>query len=122
MEERKRSNVVRLALLGAVAGGVGLVAMSGGDPVQRNRYNSVEDCKADYTEEQCKADTPVDGNRTGVHTTSYYGPNGPVANFNNGAYPAANAVSGASADSYRLTALLGDNTARIIQLVWRVRW
>ena len=55
-------------------------------------------------------------------TTLYYQPNGPYANFNNGAYAAANAVSGASADSYRLTALLGDNTARIIQLVWRVRW
>jgi hypothetical protein len=55
-------------------------------------------------------------------TTSFYGPNGPYANFNNGSYPAANAVSGASADSYRLTSLLGDNTARIIQLVWRVRW
>jgi hypothetical protein len=55
-------------------------------------------------------------------TTSFYTPNGPYANFNNGAYPAANAVSGTSADGYRLTTLLGDNTARIIQLVWRVRW
>ena len=27
-----------------------------------------------------------------------------------------------SADSFRLTQLLGDNTARIIQVVWRVRW
>jgi hypothetical protein len=55
-------------------------------------------------------------------TTSFYGPGGPYANFNNGSYPAANAVAGASADSFRLTGLLGDNTARIIQLVWRVRW
>jgi hypothetical protein len=55
-------------------------------------------------------------------TTSYYAPGGPYANFNNGSYPAANAVSGTSADSYRLTTLLGDNTSRIIQLVFRVRW
>ena len=55
-------------------------------------------------------------------TTSYYAPGGPYANFNNGSYPAANAVSGTSADSYRLTSLLGDNTSRIIQLVFRVRW
>jgi hypothetical protein len=55
-------------------------------------------------------------------TTSFYGPNGPYANFNNGSYPAGNAVVGASADSFRLTGLLGDNTSRIIQLVWRVRW
>ena len=29
---------------------------------------------------------------------------------------------GASSDSFRLSNLLGDNTARLIQLVWRVRW
>ncbi|MEO8677521.1 MAG: carboxypeptidase-like regulatory domain-containing protein, partial [Vicinamibacterales bacterium] len=50
-------------------------------------------------------------------TTSYYGPGGPYANFNNGSYPAGNAVSGASADSLRLIGLLGDNSSRIIQLV-----
>jgi hypothetical protein len=55
-------------------------------------------------------------------TTNYYAPGGPYANFNNGSYPAGNAVVGASADSFRLTTLLGDNTSRIIQLVWRVRW
>ena len=54
--------------------------------------------------------------------TSFYGPGGPYANFNNGSYPAGNAVVGASADSFRMTTLLGDNTSRIIQLVWRVRW
>jgi hypothetical protein len=36
--------------------------------------------------------------------------------------PTTNATVGTSADSFRLTSLLGDNTARIIQLVWRVRW
>jgi hypothetical protein len=55
-------------------------------------------------------------------TTSFYLPGGPYANFNNGSYPAANALAGASSDSFRLTQLLGDNTSRIIQLVWRVRW
>jgi len=34
----------------------------------------------------------------------------------------ANVSSATSADGYRLTSLLGDNTSRIIQLVWRVRW
>lgn len=74
MEERKRSNVVRLALLGVVAGGVGLTALSSGTPVQRNRYASLEECKADYTEAQCNSDTPVDSSRSGVVTRSYYGP------------------------------------------------
>jgi uncharacterized membrane protein YgcG len=36
--------------------------------------------------------------------------------------PVANPSSGNSSDSYRLTTLLGDNTSRIIQFVWRVRW
>ena len=27
-----------------------------------------------------------------------------------------------SADGFRLTSLLGDNTSRLAQLVWRVRW
>ena len=53
-------------------------------------------------------------------TTSFYGPGGPYANFNNGSYPAGNAVVGASADSFRLTQLLGDNTSRIIQLVLKL--
>jgi hypothetical protein len=52
-------------------------------------------------------------------TTAFTGPGGPVAN--NGT-PLINSVAGSSADSFRLTQLLGDNTARIVQLVWRVRW
>jgi hypothetical protein len=52
-------------------------------------------------------------------TTAFTQPGGPVAN--NGT-PLINSVAGSSADSFRLTQLLGDNTARIIQLVWRVRW
>ena len=33
-----------------------------------------------------------------------------------------NQQAGTSADSFRLTSLLGDNTSRIMQLIWRVRW
>ena len=47
-----------------------------------------------------------------------FGPNGPTQ----ASTPTSNAVAGASADSFRLTQLLGDNQSRIIQLVWRVRW
>ena len=32
------------------------------------------------------------------------------------------ASAGSSVDSFRLTDLLGDNQARIIQVIWRVRW
>ncbi|MBI3401311.1 MAG: carboxypeptidase regulatory-like domain-containing protein [Acidobacteria bacterium] len=51
-------------------------------------------------------------------TTSFTGPGGPTATGT----PLTNSIAGSSADSFRLTSLLGDNTARIIQLVWRVRW
>jgi Carboxypeptidase regulatory-like domain/TonB-dependent Receptor Plug Domain len=49
------------------------------------------------------------------------GNQGPVAN--NGTLT-SNTTVGTSADSFRLTQLLGvdNNTARIVQLVWRVRW
>jgi hypothetical protein len=33
-----------------------------------------------------------------------------------------NPSAGTSADSFRLVSLLGDNTSRIIQFVWRIRW
>ena len=36
--------------------------------------------------------------------------------------PIMNTVAGSSADSFRLTQLLGDNQSRIVQLVFRVRW
>jgi hypothetical protein len=58
------------------------------------------------------------GTPLGLNTT-FYQPGGPV--FGNGT-PTSNSISGTSVDSYRMTALLGDNQARIIQLVWRVRW
>jgi hypothetical protein len=62
------------------------------------------------------------GQPIGMSTTYTTATAGPVANFNNGGTPVTNATAGASADSFRLTTLLGDNTSRIIQLVWRVRW
>jgi carboxypeptidase family protein/TonB-dependent receptor-like protein len=44
---------------------------------------------------------------------------GPIASSGT---PINNAFAGSSPDSFRLTSLLGDNTSRIIQLVFRVRW
>jgi hypothetical protein len=55
----------------------------------------------------------------GINTTFLQPGLGPR---NGNGMPTANAVSGTSVDSYRLTELLGDNQSRIIQLVWRVRW
>jgi len=52
-------------------------------------------------------------------STTFTGPGGPLAY--NGT-PISNTIAGTSVDSFRLTSLLGDNQARIIQLVWRVRW
>ncbi len=52
-------------------------------------------------------------------TWTVTGPAGPVAS---GGTPTGNPTVGTSADSFRLTSLLGDNTSRIMQLVWRVRW
>jgi hypothetical protein len=58
------------------------------------------------------------GTPLGINTT-VTSPAGPVAT---GGTPTANPTVGTSADSFRLTSLLGDNTARIMQLIWRVRW
>jgi len=52
-------------------------------------------------------------------TTTFTNPQGAITY--NGT-PLSNAQAGSSADSFRLTQLLGDNTSRIVQLVWRVRW
>ena len=51
-------------------------------------------------------------------TTNVTAPGGPIQTGT----PYSNSTAGASSDSFRLTQLLGDNTSRIIQLVWRVRW
>jgi hypothetical protein len=62
----------------------------------------------------------------GFSTTNFTG-NGPI--LTNGTPTAGgttnatgNAQASNSADGFRLTSLLGDNQARIIQLVFRVRW
>jgi hypothetical protein len=52
-------------------------------------------------------------------TNTYTAPGGPIATAGT---PTANVSAGSSVDSYRLTQLLGDNQARIVQLIWRVRW
>jgi hypothetical protein len=52
-------------------------------------------------------------------TTNTTSPNGPVAT---GGTPTSNPTGATNVDNYRLTALLGDNQSRVIQLVWRVRW
>jgi hypothetical protein len=39
-----------------------------------------------------------------------------------GGTPTANTTGATNVDNYRLTELLGDNTSRLVQLVWRVRW
>jgi hypothetical protein len=52
-------------------------------------------------------------------STQFSTAGGPLAS--NGT-PLSNTTAGTSADSFRLTQLLGDNTARTSQLVWRVRW
>jgi hypothetical protein len=54
----------------------------------------------------------------GLSTNNFTG-NGPV--LANGT-PTSNPSASTSGDGFRLTSLLGDNTARIIQLVFRVRW
>jgi hypothetical protein len=51
-------------------------------------------------------------------TTNYTAPGGPFQT----ATPYSNSTAGTSSDSFRLTQLLGDNTSRIAQLVFRVRW
>jgi hypothetical protein len=55
----------------------------------------------------------------GITSTGYFtAPGGPILVGT----PVINALAGSSVDSFRLTQLLGDNQARIIQVIWRVRW
>ena len=54
-----------------------------------------------------------------TNTFSTTGTGGPIATVGT---PLGNSSAGSSVDSFRLTQLLGDNQARIIQLIWRVRW
>jgi hypothetical protein len=54
-----------------------------------------------------------------TNTFSTTGTGGPVATVGS---PLGNSTAGSSVDSFRLTQLLGDNTSRLMQVVWRVRW
>jgi hypothetical protein len=54
-----------------------------------------------------------------TNTYSTTGTGGPVATVG---IPLSNPTAGSSVDSFRLTQLLGDNTSRVVQLIWRVRW
>jgi Carboxypeptidase regulatory-like domain len=56
---------------------------------------------------------------TNGFTQGFTQPQGP--NAVNGT-PTGNPIAASSADGFRLTQLLGDNTSRIVQLVWRIRW
>ena len=66
----RRSSAIRLVLMGAAVGGGGLLAGCGTD-VQRNRYNSLADCVADYSEAQCTRDVPI-GTAAAVGAAAYY--------------------------------------------------
>jgi hypothetical protein len=67
---RKRTVAITLGVLGVAA--VGFATLSGKD-VQRNSYNSQEDCEHDYATGQCSQDRSVSstGGGGGYH---YYGP------------------------------------------------
>ena len=70
---QKRSRAVPLMMLGGAAL-VGLTVLGRGHDVQRNRYNSLEECVHDYATGQCELDNPVGssgGSGVGMH---YYGP------------------------------------------------
>ena len=61
---------------------------------------------------------PASGGGTPLgFTTTSSAPNGP-----GGGTPISNTTAATNVDNYRLTGLLGDNTSRVVQLVWRVRW
>jgi len=66
---QKRSFAVPLIALGGVAL-AGLSVLWRGQDVQRNRYNSYEECVHDYSTGQCQIDNSVSG--TGA--LHYYGP------------------------------------------------
>ncbi|AIF48311.1 hypothetical protein [Dyella japonica] len=67
---QKRSFAVPLIALGG-ATLVGLSMLGRGHDVQRNRYDSYEDCVHDYSSGQCQIDNAVSGPSGGLH---YYGP------------------------------------------------
>ena len=67
---QKRSMAVPLIALGSAAI-VGMSLFGRGQAVQRNRYDSLEDCAHDYSTGQCELDNRVGTTSGGLH---YYGP------------------------------------------------
>lgn len=70
---QKRSFAVPLIALGG-ATLVGLSMLGRGQDVQRNRYDSYEDCVHDYSSGQCLIDGPVSGSSYTGGGLHYYGP------------------------------------------------
>jgi hypothetical protein len=68
---RKRTVAITLGVLGAAAVGF---ATLGGKDVQRNSYNSQEDCEHDYATGQCTREQPVGGTGYSSSGYHYYGP------------------------------------------------
>ena len=73
VQEQKRSRAVPLMLLGGAAL-VGFGVLGRGHDVQRNRYNSLEECVHDYSTGQCELDNPVGSNGIYSGGMHYYGP------------------------------------------------
>jgi hypothetical protein len=71
LRPQKRSMAVPLIALGGAAI-VGLSMFGRGQDVQRNRYDSLEDCVHDYSTGQCEIDNKVGS--TGHGALFYYGP------------------------------------------------
>lgn len=69
-QPQKKSHAVPLLMLGGAAL-VGLAALGRGHDVQRNRYDSLEECVHDYSTGQCELDNPVGYSSGGLR---YYGP------------------------------------------------
>lgn len=70
---QKKSHAVPLLMLGGAAL-VGLTALGRGHDVQRNRYDSLEECVHDYSTGQCELDNPVGSSSSGASGLHYYGP------------------------------------------------
>jgi len=69
---QKRSHAVPLLVLGGAL--VGLTVLGRGHDVQRNRYNSLEECVHDYATGQCELDNPVGSSGSSYTGLHYYGP------------------------------------------------
>jgi hypothetical protein len=70
----KRSLKVPLILMGAVGGAIALPFLFSEDEVQRNQYNSIEDCIADYSDKDCLPDsTPPDSTTTDASASALAG-------------------------------------------------